>query len=140
MLSFSFVYTWELTMIAIATMLLFLIVNVPATILKSINKALVDGTHLITESVNNIKVIQSLNAQPNLLIRLTEIETQLNKTELKKNIILSIFYGITQFFMFLCRPILYFVGFFLIKNGRITNSEFLQVSILYFLDMALLHN
>jgi len=83
----------------------------------------VDGSEMLTESINNMRIVRSLTAEEPLLDKFTEYDVRYKKELLGKSIIGGFLFGLSQFFMFMIYAAVFRISAHFIEKGWLTPDD-----------------
>lgn len=83
----------------------------------------VDGSEMLTEAINNMRVVRSMTAEEALLAKFQEYDVSYKKKLLKNSIVSGLLFGLSQFFMFMIYATVFRVSATLIAQGKLTYQQ-----------------
>ncbi len=131
----SFIYSWRVTLVSLALSPLMIISGIVETSMYATEdkKSTIDGSQMLSESLNNIKLVKSLNAEETLMERFKRNSRKFQKKMLRNQIIIGVLYGFSQFSMFLVYGIVFYLAaVFRLHYGEDMLSTFVAVFVILF--------
>jgi ATP-binding cassette subfamily B (MDR/TAP) protein 1 len=135
----AFIYSWRIALVMMAmTPLLFICGIVDTQMINAEKKAEnIQGSGLLPEALNNMKVVRSLTAQHQIFSRFERFAESQRVTSLKKSWIMGFLFGFSQFSQVLIYAVIFRVGSkFQIDYGLNTNEFFIALFAGYGAGMA----
>lgn len=108
----SFVFSWRITLVMLAMMPMLFISGIIESKVHSsdFKKNTMEGSDVLVETLNNMRVIRSLNAQKEMLAKLSFHAEQHSRRSLRMSWIFSLLFGFSQFAIFLIYAVIFRVG------------------------------
>lgn len=122
----AFVFSWQVALITLALSPLILMSAWMTARIRSGNrgassgKQTVDGSEMLTESINNIKIVRSLTAEDQLLTKFAEYDAVYKTRLMRRSITSGVLFGLSQFFMFMVYATVFRVSVEFIQQGKLT--------------------
>ena len=106
------IFSWRIALVMLAMLPLIFISGLVETSNLSAEKKgeAIEGSDLLPETLNNMKVVRSLTAQDQILARFERSAEEHKRKSLRKSWVGSFAFGISQFSMFLIYAVIFRVG------------------------------
>ena len=120
----AFIFSWRVSLITLAVSPLIIVsswvtskVRMGAGVAGEVSK--IDGSEMLTESINNMKIVRSLTAEEALLNKFTEYDAIYKGRLLRTSVISGLLFGLSQFFMFMTYAVVFRVSAKFIADGTL---------------------
>jgi len=123
----AFIFSWAVALVALALTPLLLAASWTMSKYKvgavEIKRDVgMDGSDLLSESINNMRVVRSVTAEETILARFIQYDTNYKKKLTKRSILTGVFFGLSQFVLFMVFASIFRVSIKLIATGQIETT------------------